>query len=1042
MLKSILDRIHDQRILVLGGDHVDKEDLTLHIAVTLKALLSRKYLASNNLHPISIYEYKRPQFINTDALYSILRREEKKYSIQIKESPRIFLFPNALPEDFDFDLNKIHEAAELGNSYVILQTERSSKEWLLQQSSRWLDVTKISYQPQSLAKSAVSYLLKSNSNFSDLHILDAYISAQVADQLETLSQVKMLARILGDIKDEIDETVVDAAISLAKKSDQHILNIQFKKWSERERLLALGVSFFQGLPVDQLFAALEDIVEQIWQKRDPSLRALDCNDLDDLSQYCHMSRSNYISNNSDLKYVSGESNFTEIEVTRLILNKPSNSKYLYSIAWEMYRRQIVTALKRIAKIIKISGDSNKKISNFELFGTQFEVQQLHETVRNTFSEIGLISPSATDVVQNILIELAADPLIEIRDFAARTVVTWFESNPTKFWSTIHRIYEGAEFSAENSRISDALGATTAVSLGYACELTYSGHLSENLINWLREISENESFSIKLHFGYATLPTALARHLPQLINFVKNLARQEGNLEEDKGLADAIGWSLAKAYETYPVEVLDLLEDCFQSWKQPIPKIDKREAVKVDAVKTRLANVLAISLSQINFSDRSSDDLLCRIFNYVLELLRSNNKKTHRIALKALCKQIENNFSVISNAIQQGVGNLSRNEKNDVSTSLVKVYLQERKELSTSNQGDVWFLKGDDLYRSWNKQNRPSTCVEEKLLLWLGDKKFPAAQQIATQAFINFARDFDIEEEKYLRNLHSSGDRFFPYSQARQTHMADKIPLGMSGLWAWLAISPFALPEMMKDRIWAPEIVKQYQPIIRNILPQATNQPGVNTEAVQFVVNRWKISQAKTLGNTKDAPELTALATFLSPSLWLANNPWAFFLGVGTILWGGYSITSGTIDSIRVNFEKSRYSTSSVDTSSSTNSAQISPAPSQVQPSLYSQTSSSPSNIFESESFPKTTCGDPFLTSSQSYPVSFYPVYINYSEADLNRVRSQFCTDSIKTFRKTKGEVAIQVSSFTSITRAEEFRVFIGSRFGNAEVGEPRVIKQP
>lgn len=1042
MLKSILDRIHDQRILVLGGDHIDKEDLALHISVTLKALLSHRYLDSEGSHSISIYEYKRPQFINTDAIYSILRGEDKKSAIQIKESPRIFLFPNALPEDFDFDLNKIHEAAEHGNCYVILQTERSSKEWLLQQSSRWLDITKISYLPQSLAQSAKSYLSKLNLRFSNPHDLDAYISSQVENHLETLSQVKMLVRILGDVKNEIDETVVDAAISLAKKSDQHILNIQFKKWSERDRLLALGVSFFQNLPVDQLFAALEDVVERIWQKRDPSLRALDCNDLDDLSQYCHLSRSNYINSNSALRYVSGESNFTEIEVTRLVLNKASNSKHLYSIAWEMYRRQIVTALKRIAKIIKSSSDSNKTISNLELFGTQFEIQQLHEAVRHTFSEIGLISPSATDVVQNIIIELAADSSGEIRDFAARTVATWFESNPTQFWSTIHRIYEGAEFSAENSRISDSLGATTAVSLGYACELTYSGHLSENLINWLREVSENESFNIKLYFGYATLPTALARHFPQLRDFTRNLAKQEGDLEEDKGLADAIGWSLSKAYETYPVEVLDLLEELFQSWKQPIPKLDRREAIKIDNTKTRLANVLSVSLSEINFSDRSGDDLLRRIFNYVLELLRSNNKKTHKIAMKALCKQIENNFSVISSAIQEGVGNLSKNEKNEVSNSLVKVYLQERKELSTSHQGDVWFPKGDNLYRSWNKRTRPLTDVEEKLLLWLGDKKFPAAQQIATQAFIDFAREFDVDEEKYLRNIKSSEDKFTPYYQPRRTHMADKIPLGMSGLWAWLAIAPSALPEMIKDRIWAPEIVKQYQPIIRNILPQATSQSVVNTEAVQFVVNRWKNSPAKTLGNTKDSPELTALATFLRPGLWLANNPWAFFLVVGMILWGGHSITSAVIESIRVNVEKSRYSASSSDISSGSRSEKDIPSSPQVQPSPYTPTYSSPSNSFDSESFPKPTCGDPAPTSSSDYPVSFYPVYISYSETNLNRVRTQFCADSIKTVRKTKNEVSIQVSSFTSMTKAEEFRVFMSSRFGSSEVGEPRVVQKP
>ena len=251
----------------------------------------------------------------------------------------------------------------------------------------------------------------------------------------------------------------------------------------------------------------------------------------------------------------------------------------------------------------------------------------------------------------------------------------------------------------------------------------------------------------------------------------------------------------------------------------------------------------------------------------------------------------------------------------------------------------------------------------------------------------------------------------------------------SGFWAWLAILPTALPEMIRNFIWTPDIVKQYQPVIRNILPQAVIQTGENDEAVQFVVNKWKESRTeKLLGQSKDAPELTVMATFLKPSLWLAKNPGAFFLGVSVAALIGSLSIGAALDSIRKNSDRASNSPPASSASSNSNRS--------------SNASPSSSNPFESEAFPKATCGDSLPTNPQSYPLSFYPVFIDYSASNLRQINVRFCQDAYRMTREANNKVAIQVASFTSPGRAEEFRAFLASRFGNAEVGEPRIIQEP
>ncbi len=95
------------------------------------------------------------------------------------------------------------------------------------------------------------------------------------------------------------------------------------------------------------------------------------------------------------------------------------------------------------------------------------------------------------------------------------------------------------------------------------------------------------------------------------------------------------------------------------------------------------------------------------------------------------------------------------------------------------------------------------------------------------------------------------------------------------------------------------------------------------------------------------------------------------------------------------------------------------------------------NEFDDVQFPQSNCGDSRPTDSASQ-TQFYPVFIEYSEKNLQAVKSNYCADAYKANRKDSGEVAIQVASFTNRERAELFSDFLKSKLGSGDVGEPTI----
>ena len=91
-------------------------------------------------------------------------------------------------------------------------------------------------------------------------------------------------------------------------------------------------------------------------------------------------------------------------------------------------------------------------------------------------------------------------------------------------------------------------------------------------------------------------------------------------------------------------------------------------------------------------------------------------------------------------------------------------------------------------------------------------------------------------------------------------------------------------------------------------------------------------------------------------------------------------------------------------------------------------------------FPKSSCGDNLPTDPKAYPVNLYPVYVDFNEPLLKKIKNRFCQDAFQKTRENNKKGMIQVASFTDVERANVFRSLMVKEFWSGEVGEPTVVK--
>lgn len=133
-------------------------------------------------------------------------------------------------------------------------------------------------------------------------------------------------------------------------------------------------------------------------------------------------------------------------------------------------------------------------------------------------------------------------------------------------------------------------------------------------------------------------------------------------------------------------------------------------------------------------------------------------------------------------------------------------------------------------------------------------------------------------------------------------------------------------------------------------------------------------------------------------------------------------------------------TQSVPSSSASAPSPNAPSSNSVTPNVSPPPVSSASTTqqFSWSDFPKSSCGDSLPRDPNAYPITFYPVYVPYSDSNLDKAQLRLCQDAYRRTTKSTGRVVVQIASFKSQEKAINFKNFISGDFADAFIGSATV----
>lgn len=464
-----------QRMLVLGGElgGINKNELILQLAYRLAKdeRLDSEKIDSDQTNPqkvdVSIKRWRRTSSQQTIDLEAELQKTK---------DPTIFVFTNIEPRNIASSLQNIYKIVQsLRRHYILASTDRSFSSWHLNNNAQYFfptnlnpqtiygqhilvkelqeelsryqkQLNKLQEESEKDLKPKLSECLKSNygslesisQNLGSLKsirqfvkLLSQRLNEHIKKQKELKEQTQLSSEALLTL---LSRKNINILIENSKLNDETFIRNLFQNIlqnSPRQQLLALGISFLNGLFEDQLFTALEKVFTEAWQKRDPSLVTLDYSDLDELRYNYFDFQENdldiYERVSNSFKVVETKIYKTDIRLINVVFVK--NREQLFKVAWESHRRQIINGLEVLVNIVKDSAvPENYYIpGNWNLYGTQTRREKLRRAVSNTFCDIiSNIGSASINALYNSLFELARDKENEVRNVAANILTNLYE----------------------------------------------------------------------------------------------------------------------------------------------------------------------------------------------------------------------------------------------------------------------------------------------------------------------------------------------------------------------------------------------------------------------------------------------------------------------------------------------------------------------------------------------------------------------------------------------------------------------------------------
>lgn len=797
VIRSLSDILYRNRLLVISGSQdIDKSIIARYIAFFISdKTIQMDSQSHDGEKKLSILEWDRSS--------SDPQKVEAK--LRKTKDPTIFILPRVSPQDVRYDLLSIKNAAELHGHLVLISSDLPQQSWNLPAGDLhfWTELPEDTFRIEDLI-CTLNYELDKSKEFLPPEFWNNYLKSeqtlisdiQIQEVAIRLKTPEIISRFVTLLREEKQLLRPEVVWDLIEKADNKYLTIErwYHNLNSHEQLLALGLSLFDGLFDDQFFAAIDRVVEKVWQKRDSSLRALD---------YCDLSKLRIF-----FDFVPTKEYGVKIES-----NIQDQRKIIFEVAWNSHRRQILTALPIIAQLAIDSAPNRSH--DPELYGSNIRREQLRMVISDALSDLGLVSLNS---IQRTLSQLAADRDPSVQAVAARAVAQWREDkrDDQLFWLLDKWI---------NSR-ENFLHATAALAVYYSASYDPHNGLDSRLCDLLEILAKDNDPMVRSRFCNYTLYYIIPRHINQLKKILHDMTEHED-------LILKISENLAFAYSYNYKDVVDVLE----SWQKECQSL-RAGYVNSTSINLRekLLATIILTYGQINYTEEfgalTADDAVALIKRILAEEKHFFVRENAVLAVGYLAK---NDFKKFEPYLQQIVADVVESESNKIIQILTDIYLRQRRELGYSNDS----IEIDGIrYPIWIYSERQQTAVEAAMFRWIKESSNPAAQQIALRALVAFSSALDQREDEEKQKILEQREQenakkqaeaaILPNKLVKENKFIEKIMIFVAALGA-----------------------SSYRAIIKGIMPEVLAQNRINKKVMTFVQDKWHKSpdsEIRTIAN--------------------------------------------------------------------------------------------------------------------------------------------------------------------------------------------------
>ncbi|HEV7518149.1 MAG TPA: hypothetical protein VGR07_17765, partial [Thermoanaerobaculia bacterium] len=518
---ALIELLIGDRLLILGGNLEDKSDCARHLAYLL-----RERLVGGAPADIQVRERFRgndPQPIETAFC---------------ENATTILLLVEVSPSQIvGYAPNRLRGLLRQHHAYAIITTDRSRETWDIEAASLearlWRDLAWESYYGrEQLEQYLLRLLFAADEPIPECLLPDGPEGALLIEgvRLETAAQrlkgpanVRYFTEWL--LKEQRTSTEIEAQLAQLEGNPQAVSQ-WFRQLSARDQLMALGLTLFDGLPDDLLFAGIELLVAGAWRESDPLLPQFDYHDLERFSAYFKQSGA-------------------EGGAFRVQCSSRERRQWILRAAWNLQRRRLLATLPGLTDMIRASASTSAEADTAqrEMKATPERRDEAAETagraVRRSATDtlqldqalvesLGLIGLLSIDVVKPYYLELAADPSDNVRQLVARALSSWREDHEAdlfalleSWWSLSHD-YDDLENGSPIARLArpgedprSAVRVAVTLTAGYAARFDRANRLDPRLYQLLVALIEDRDPGVRAALVRSTLPIMVAWHFRQL-----------------------------------------------------------------------------------------------------------------------------------------------------------------------------------------------------------------------------------------------------------------------------------------------------------------------------------------------------------------------------------------------------------------------------------------------------------------------------------------------------------------------------------------------